>query len=282
MQPGYTCRTMAREEVALAIEWAAQEGWNPGLNDARTFPAADPQGFFVGVLEGRPVATLSVVKYGGGFAFLGLYIVHPDFRGRGLGWTLWQHGMASAGGRQIGLDGVVAQQANYRRSGFELAWRNVRHEGIGGIVAASDPRCVELGTLPFETVRAYDQAFFPGERGAFLQAWLAQPGAAAFGWVEGGRLHGYGLMRPCRRGWKIGPLFADSEAIADALYGALAGRAAAGEPVFLDIPEPNAGAVALTRRHGMRMVFETARMYTGRPPALPLKRTYGVTTFELG
>ncbi len=27
----YTIRTMARKEVDLAVEWPAQEGWNPGL-----------------------------------------------------------------------------------------------------------------------------------------------------------------------------------------------------------------------------------------------------------
>lgn len=101
---GYVTRTMTRDEVAGAIDWAAQEGWNPGRHDAATFHAADPQGFFLGELDGEPIASISVVKYGAGFAFLGLYIVRPEFRGRGHGWALWQHGRASAAGRQVGLD----------------------------------------------------------------------------------------------------------------------------------------------------------------------------------
>ena len=282
MAPGYTCRTMTRAEVALAVGWAAAEGWNPGLHDAESFHAADPQGFFVGLLEGEPVASLSVVRYGSTFAFLGLYIVQPAFRGRGLGWSLWQHGMASATGRQVGLDGVVAQQDNYRKSGFALAWRNVRYQGTGGAPAAVDPRLVRLEALPFRAVQAYDQPFFPAERRAFLAAWLAQGDAAALGWVDAGTLRGYGVIRRCRSGWKIGPLFADNEAIAEALFAALRSHAGPGEPVFLDIPEPNAAAVALTRRHGMRMVFETARMYTGVAPTVPMDRMYGITTFELG
>lgn len=282
MIAGYTCRTMNRDEVALAVEWAAQEGWNPGLHDAATFHAADAQGFFVGVLGEEPVASISVVKYGTGFAFLGLYIVRPGFRGRGLGWALWQHGMASATGRQVGLDGVVAQQDNYRKSGFALAWRNVRYEGRGGSAVAPDARLVRLEAIPFETVRAYDQPFFPADRKAFLANWLAQHEAVGLGWLEGGALHGYGIARRCRRGWKMGPLFADGEAIADALFAALASHAAPADPVYLDIPEPNAAAVALTRRHAMRVVFETARMYTGTPPAVPMHRQYGITTFELG
>jgi ribosomal protein S18 acetylase RimI-like enzyme len=205
MGAGYVTRTMNRDEVALAIEWAAEEGWNPGLHDADTFRAADPRGFFVGTLNGEAVAAISVVKYEPGFAFLGLYIVRPEWRGRGLGWALWQHGMASAAGRQVGLDGVVAQQANYRKSGFELAWRNVRYEGRGGTSAPKDARVADLAGVPLGTVCAFDNAYFPAERAAFLRSWLTQPDAAARGWIEDGRLQGYGLVRRCRSGWKVGP-----------------------------------------------------------------------------
>ena len=279
-----TCRTrlMTREEVALAIDWAAQEGWNPGLHDAETFFAADPTGFFCAECEGEPVASLSVVKYGRDAAFLGLYIVRPQWRGRGFGWQLWQAGMASAAGRQVGLDGVVAQQANYRKSGFTLAWRNVRHQATELPPVPQDERLVCLDALPFALVHDYDRAFFPADRGPFLRGWMQQSDAVGFGFVEGGALRGYGLVRRCRIGHKIGPLFADGEAVAETLYAALAASAGAGEPVYLDLPEPNAQALALARRHGMRAVFETARMYTGTPPALPLERMYGVTTFELG
>lgn len=282
MEADYVTRTMSRDEVALAIEWAGQEGWNPGLHDAQTFPAADPQGFFVGTLQGEPVASISVVKYEPGFAFLGLYIVRPAWRGRGLGWRLWQHGMASARGRQVGLDGVVAQQPHYRKSGFELAWRNVRYEGRGGASAPDDARLVDLARVPFDVVNSYDHAYFPAERTAFLRAWLAQPDAAARGWIEDGQLQGWGLVRRCRSGWKIGPLFAERERIAECLFLALCSQAGAEERVHLDLPEANAAALALAQRHHMHMVFETARMYTGRPPAVNMHGLYGITTFELG
>jgi ribosomal protein S18 acetylase RimI-like enzyme len=282
MEPGYVTRVMTAAEVALAIDWAAQEGWNPGLHDARTFRAADPEGFFVGELRGEPVASLSVVKYGAGFAFLGLYIVRPACRGRGFGWALWQHGMGCAAGRQVGLDGVVAQQANYRKSGFALAWRNVRCEGSGGAPVAPDAHVVQAAAVPFAALCAYDRPFFPADRTAFLRQWLAQHDAAALAWMDEGELRGYGVIRRCRNGCKIGPLLADTEAIADVLYLALAAWAQPGEPLCLDIPQPNAAAVALAQRHGLRSVFETARMYTGTAPVLPMARLYGVTSFELG
>jgi ribosomal protein S18 acetylase RimI-like enzyme len=278
----YRIRPMRSEEVALALDWAAAEGWNPGLNDAPCFHAQDPQGFLLGLLDEEPVATISVVKYGTDFGFLGFYIVKHGFRGRGLGWSLWQAGMASLAGRNVGLDGVVAQQDNYRKSGFALAWRNVRQEGLGGGEASSDRRIVPLADLPFEAVYAYDQLFFPADRAVFLRCWIAQPGSTAIGFVEGDRLQGYGVLRPCRQGYKIGPLFADDPAIAESLFQTLRSRAGSGEKIYLDTPEVNPHAVSLARRHSMHVVFETARMYTGQVPSLPMDRSYGVTTFELG
>jgi hypothetical protein len=190
--------------------------------------------------------------------------------------------MATLAGRQVGLDGVVAQQDNYRKSGFSLAWRNVRYEAPALPTQRVDACVVPLATVPFDTVQAYDADFFPAPRAALLRAWLAQGDAHAFGYMHHGRLQGYGVMRRCLDGWKVGPLFADREAVAEALYTALASHAGASGPVYLDLPEPNAAALALAHRHGMKMVFETARMYTGTAPAVPIERLYGVTTFELG
>ena len=70
-----------------------------------------------------------MVKYGQGFGFLGFYIARPEIRGKGYGIRVWRAGMARLQGRNVGLDGVVAQQDNYRKSGFRLAWNNIRHEG---------------------------------------------------------------------------------------------------------------------------------------------------------
>ncbi len=94
-------------------------------------------------------------------------------------------------------------------------------------------------------------------------------------------MRGLGVIRPCRTGFKIGPLFADTPAIAEALYTALSAHAP-GEPIYLDTPENNAEAVALAARHEMSEVFGCARMYVGPPPDLPHHAIYGVTTFELG
>ncbi|SAK54178.1 N-acetyltransferase GCN5 [Caballeronia arationis] len=277
----YTIRRMRADEVGLALEWAAAEGWNPGLHDAPAFHAADPHGFFIGEMDGEPVGCLSAVAYGESLGFIGLYIVASAFRGVGLGIRLWNTGIEYLGERNIGLDGVVSQQANYRRSGFRLAYRNVRFEGLARDDAATCGGIVEASAVPFEQIADYDRRMFCAPREAFLRAWLDQPEGAALVALENGRVQGYGVLRACRSGYKIGPLFADDSRIADDLYGALVARVP-GATVFLDVPEANPEAVALARRHGMSSIFETARMYTKAPPAVPLDCVFGVTSFELG
>lgn len=270
------------DDVGLALDWAAAEGWNPGLHDARCFAAADGTGFYVGRKDGEPIATISVVKYGNAFAFLGLYIVKPEFRGQGYGLALWNAALRTARGRNVGLDGVVAQQENYKMSGFTLAHRNVRYRGTRGPGQPIDARIVPLSSLPFADVAAYDRPLFAAPRDAFLRCWIAQPGTKALAVVHDGAIAGYGVVRACRDGYKIGPLFAEDAGIADALLNALAQHVPEQREIFLDVPETNRRGVALAERYGMSYVFETARMYTGPAPKIPIQRVFGVTTFELG
>ena len=122
-------RAMAPDEIAVAADWAAVEGWNPGLGDAACFATVDAEGFFIGELDGAAAATISCVNYDDRFAFLGFYIVRPDLRGRGYGLRVWNAAVEHAGDRIIALDGVVAQQDNYKKSGFTLAYRNIRFGG---------------------------------------------------------------------------------------------------------------------------------------------------------
>jgi GNAT superfamily N-acetyltransferase len=278
---GLRIRPMRADEISIAVNWAAAEGWNPGLTDAACFAAADPQGFFIGEFEGEPAATVSCVNYSASFAFLGFNIVREDLRGRGFGLRIWNAAIAHAGPRVIGLDGVVAQQQNYRKSGFELAYANVRYGGTAVSPDAPQAQVIALTEIPLADVEAYDATVFPAPRTAFLRAWIGSPGHVGRAVVRDGRLAGWGVIRPCRKGRKIGPLVADDRASAEVVLQALLASVGGGE-IFLDIPSINRDAVSLAQDLGLAPVFETARMYTGAIPPLRLERIFGVTSFELG
>ena len=280
--PQIMIRPLSVAEVGTALDWAAAEGWNPGLDDAGPFRAADPDGFLGLFEDGRLAATISVVTYGARFAFLGFYIVRPDRRGHGLGIRLWQAGLDHGGSRTIGLDGVVAQQDNYRRSGFAYVHRNIRFGGrVTGTDADLDARVHIVTPDLIGRISLYDRGLFPADRAVFLTDWLTPRHGRALAFIERGQLLGYGVIRACREGHKIGPLFADRADVAGILLRQLV-HGMAGETVYLDVPEPNGAAVALAEGLSLAPAFETARMYRGPAPDLPLARIFGITSFELG
>jgi GNAT superfamily N-acetyltransferase len=286
MIPGVNIRVMTAVDLTTALGWAKAESWNPGHHDRTCFQAADPGGFLMAFVDGRPAASISVVRYGPKHGFLGLYIAAPAFRGRGIGWQLWQRGMAHLEGRVVGLDGVVAQQANYAKSGFAMAHRNIRFQGVPvlerfaqGSSARGIGEVTAISGLLMPAAIAYDRTCFGAARDSFIAPWLAAHTARVL--VRDGRVAGYGVIRPCASGHKIGPLFADDETAAEVLFQALV-ETVPGSSITLDCPEPNKAACELAQRHGLQPVFETARMYRGPDPMLPLDRIFGITTFELG
>ncbi|MEU2778025.1 GNAT family N-acetyltransferase, partial [Streptomyces sp. NPDC007162] len=228
--------------------WAADEGWNPGLSDGPAFFAQDPEGFFLGRIDGEPVSAISVVNYDAHYAFLGCYLVRPDLRGRGHGHTTWKTALAHAGDRTVGLDGVVAQQDTYRRSGFQPAYRTIRFTGAA---QAAEISAGVRAARPADraAVSAYDSTCHPAARPRFLAAWLAGPGHTVFVRHDGDRLTGYGVLRPGRDSLRIGPLFADTAADAHALFAALTTEAA-GAQVAIDVPETSTAGIALAESAG--------------------------------
>ncbi|OEO31135.1 hypothetical protein VW23_017770 [Devosia insulae DS-56] len=275
-------RPATRADFDIALGWARDEGWNPGLDDAGPFAAEDPGGLLMGWLGAEPVGCTSVVKYGADYAFLGLYIVRPAHRGKGYGKAIWDAGIASARGLTIGLDGVPAQQANYRKSGFVFAHGSARWSGMLQGSVAAHPQVRPVTAEDFPAIAAFDRRHVPAPREQFLRAWLeTSPTRRSAGYFEGGRVRGLGTIRGCFTGWKIGPLFAETPEIAQALLATLAAPAGT-DPLFIDVPGPNAAGVEMVKRLGFTPAFETARMYLGEAPTLPLGEVFGITTLELG
>ncbi|GIF03635.1 N-acetyltransferase GCN5 [Actinoplanes siamensis] len=266
------------DDLGLIAQWAAAEGWLPGDGDERLFFPVDPGGFLVGRLDGLVVSSISAVRQGTGHGFLGFYLTAPDQRGRGYGLRTWQAGMRRLAGRHIGLDGVVAQQDNYRKSGFRHAWNNLRFRGTARVQAAVPGTApVDVRRLGFEDLAAYDRRFFPARRDTFLALWISAPGHRALAVLRDGKLAGLGVGRPAGPVVRIGPLHADTPEIAARLLGALASG-----PVVLDVPDRNRDGVELARAAGLEQISETARMYTGEPPDIDVRGIYSVASLELG
>ncbi len=272
-------RTMTRADLDRALDWAAEEGWNPGLEDLDVFYDTDPEGFFCAELGGNMAAAISVVNHTDSLAFLGLYLCAPAYRGQGIAHALWLHALKHAGERTVGLDGVPAQQENYRKSGFVLAGQTKRYagalrnghgKGVTSASAADHPLLIEMER------RACGYA-----KPAFCAAWL-EPEQTRYTLVHrsNGTADGFLTLRRCRDGWKIGPLCAPDLDVARALLEAAA-QHSGDEQVMIDLPSGSAALAEHCLDMGLEPMFHTARMYRG-PAPLPGPGLHAVATLELG
>ena len=272
---------MSIVDLRLTLSWASDEGWNPGLDDTEPFLAADPPGFLMSRLDEEPAVSIAAA-YGDAFGFIGLFICWPDLRGHAVGASLVRAALERLSDRPAGINGVLARVANYERLGFVQAHQNTRYRGSIEPTTLPDPRVriIDAGLAPI--VAAFDAKMFGCERSDFIPAWLTPtPTRSGIALVEDGEVTGFEVVRDCAYGHKIGPLFASSVGEADSILGSLAATRPGGT-FFLDVPAPNRDGLMLAEGQGMSAVFETARMYRGGEWNLPLERTFGVTTFELG
>jgi len=306
--PDTTLQTLDVAGLQSLLERAAEEGWNPGIGDAHAFHRADPDGYRVRLVDGRFAAGISVVRQDADHAFLGLYIADRAYRGQGHGMALWRDALAPFDGGSVGLDGVLAQQANYARSGFVLAHRNVRWSGKmtdratgraeeritdgpavpEGRGHARDGRTASSLRAPRQADRdamvALDAAVGGVRRERFIDVWCLDGTAEGRDTLvaeRAGELVGLGTIRRCRGPHKIGPLIAADTDVARSLLQALV-RGSGADGLMLDVPEPNRAGTALVEGLGLEPVFETARMYRGGAPTIDTSRLFGVATLELG
>ena len=282
MHPNFIISRMHKNEVPVAIAWAKQEGWNPGLHDNECFYTTDPHGFFAGKLDGKIISIGTAVVYDDQFAFCGFFIVDPAYRGQGYGLALTKALLAYIGERNAGLDGVIPMLEKYTKTGYKLAYNNARYCGSSLYPKISKNKAiVPLSEISFNELINYDRRHFPAKRKTFLKCWINQKGSKSIGYIDKKDLVGYGVIRPCYEGFKIGPLFADNPTIANELFMHLVEHAK-GQSIYLDIPICNPDAVDLIQRYQMKKVFETARMYLKTAPQVALNEVYGITSFELG
>ena len=58
-------RNMTRPELDELVDWAAREGWNPGLHDAELFWATDPAAFIAASRGGELIGGGAITSYNG-------------------------------------------------------------------------------------------------------------------------------------------------------------------------------------------------------------------------
>jgi len=278
-------RKLNFQDLKILVEWANNEGWNPGPNDAEVYWATDPNGFYGYYFNESLVAGGAIISYNNEFGFMGLFIVKPEFRTKGIGRKLWYQRRDLLKDRlnhnaSIGMDGVIDMQSFYKKGGFEISFKDERYENLGTEFHL-DSNITSIKDEDFHEILNYDKQCFGFFRPQFLRPWIKLPENKTFKYVENNNVRGFSIVRKVFNGFKVGPLFADNTKIAEELYKACL-NSVIGKPLFIDIPMINKDAIQIINKYNAKYVFECARMYYGQPPRIAMKKVYGITTFELG
>jgi GNAT superfamily N-acetyltransferase len=264
---------------------AKREGWEPGFHDLDMYSKVDPNGFFVGMLDGNIVGGISAVAFDDAIGFIGYYIVDPAARGNGFGLKLFQRAMEYMGSRNIGLDGLLVQVPNYEKNGFKVYHNHARYQGCSISLESVFPcsNIVSLDAVGRSEIVEFDKKYFPVARVGWIEDWIALPGGITAAYVEDSVLKGFGVLRPCVSGFRLAPLYADNMDIASKLLANLRAQLPDGSVFFMDIPTLNVDATRmLTEDCGMIYLWECSRMYTSGLPDINWAGTYGLSSLELG
>jgi GNAT superfamily N-acetyltransferase len=245
---------------------SVEAGWNQNVADWR-FMLGAGRGFGCVGPDGRWQASSLVLPLGQRLAWISMVLVSKERRRGGVGTGLLKRCIeeVQAAGAVAGLDATELGRPIYLPLGFHDLYRISRwHFDEARDVAIAPPTGVTLrpakaADLP--RLALYDRPLSGMERPAILaHLALRQPGRAWVAEDAAGKIVGFVLGREGRVATSLGPVVADSEAIALALI--VKAVAAAPGPFILDVPVSH-GAVqawlegqgAVTPRAYMRMTL---------------------------
>jgi len=259
---GVTLRRMQTEDIAFGMRLKEIAGWNQTAEDWGRFLAFEPEGCFVALWEGEPAGTVTTVRYGSRFGWVGMVLVLPECRRRGIGTTLLNAGieyLSVAGVETVKLDATPEGKYVYDRLAFREEYRLDRWQGVCREVSWDGVRQAEPEDL--DRIMAIDESAFGADRRrVLLEMMRGRAGGVLV--TEAGPSTGYAVTRPGSRAWQVGPVVADDpEAgvnLLRAAFGGLEGRES-----YVDMIRSNIDAVCVAERQGFVVQREFIRMYRG-------------------
>jgi GNAT superfamily N-acetyltransferase len=257
---------METSDIGAGMRLKEAAGWNQTEQDWRRLLALEPVGCFVACEGGRVCGTVTTLRYGMRFGWIGMLLTDPDSRRRGIGTRLLHEAVAyleCKGVETLRLDGTPMGYHLYLRHGFQDEYEVQRWEGISR--AQMHSGLPPLQEQDLEAVCTLDCRIFGADRSHLLSSlWRENPSCSAVA-HSAGTPAGFVLWRPGTRAWYLGPCSANSFEITERLLAEMLSRVA-GEPVFLDICTKNPGARELLEPLKFKYQRSLVRMYRGPHP----------------
>ena len=249
-----------------------EAGWNQNLADWR-FMLGAGHGFGCTGRDGQWQASALVLPLGQRLAWISMVLVARERRRGGLGTGLLRRCIdeVRSAGAVAGLDATEQGRPIYLPLGFHDLYQISRwHFDRVLDTAIPAPAGVKLrlvGPADLPRLALYDRPLTGMERPAILaHLALRQPGRAWIAEDAAGRILGFVLGREGRMATSLGPVVADSEAIALALIARAA--ASAPGPFIIDVPQAHRAVRAWLEAQGATTPRGYMRMTLGEAKGL--------------
>jgi ribosomal protein S18 acetylase RimI-like enzyme len=276
-------RRMQKEDIPLGLELCRAAGWNQTQADWERMLALSPEGAFVAEYRAQPCATAVTTSYGTRTAWIGMLMVHSDFRRRDIGSSMMRHcieHLRAKGIESIKLDASDLGRPVYLKLGFEDERPVYRYSGARPDVSSDVSDARPLAPELWNNISECDKVAFGADRLPLLKLLNAQGIAAAVAAPSG--LKGYGFARAGCHASQIGPIVAIDANTAEQIVRYLVARLPEGA-VCWDFPPDNVGAKALAISCGLAVHRRFTRMFLGaQVHSGDLSLVYGTAGPELG
>jgi N-acetylglutamate synthase-like GNAT family acetyltransferase len=281
---GVSIRGMRLTDLPRCAELNQCVGWNQLVQDWQRFLALEPEGCFVAEHDGRVIGTVTTVNYQNRFGWVGMVIVDPAMRRRGIGGALLERGidyLKGIGVETVKLDATPQGKLLYDTMGFVDEYGAARWHGIAPQVTP-DVQPEAMTTEDIRGVVALDEPVFGADRTQVIALYLKHYLDRCMVMHNDGQIVGYLCGRRGRDAEHIGPWVAQNRGVAETL---LLTRLAncAGKRVFVDTLEPCPDSTEILRNLGFEIQRPFIRMYLGpnHYPGQP-EYVYGLSGPELG
>jgi GNAT superfamily N-acetyltransferase len=233
-------RKMEWTDIPAALSLCRSAGWNQLSRDWEIFLTLNPQGNTVCVNDrGNVVGSVATIRYGADLAWVGMVLVDPAHRQKGIGYELLQKaGQTLKDENCVKLDATPAGRQVYTKLGFkdEYELSRLSAQSFNDQHLVSYPATSALAAGDLENVRLLDRDIFGADRITLLSWMLDGAPEFAFKVGEGEQLKGYCLGRFGYRYAHIGPVVANDVEVAKGLVSA-ALKHCGDKPVILDVPD---------------------------------------------
>ncbi len=273
---------MTSSDVPTADQLRAAAGWNQTPADWFRLLRWQPNGCFVAEFHNEIVGTVTTTVYAAQLAWIGMLLVHPSARQRGIGQALLDRALAFLKAHTVPcvkLDATPQGQRLYEKLGFRVECELARWEAspLQPLASANPSSAIRpWQKIDLGPAAEIDRAAFGIERPEHLDD-LSDQSTRRFTAAAAGKTAGFGFGRPGARAFYFGPICAGSPQLGELLIEALARTAPAGL-VFWDIPERNERACSIAQRLGFIRQRPFIRMVLGENlfPTKPA-HIYGIT-----